>query len=162
MTDRRERLIAEAEAQIDAFIAYRRRSLCAHPIKRDISLPQLHILMTLQERGATMVSDLATALQISTPSASSIVDRMEQHNLVQRVRDETDRRVVHVMITEHGRTIAEEMIGLHREQVGRLLDTMTDEELQHVVHGLKAVHSGITRVSGSKGVSALHAGEPMP
>lgn len=135
----REVLIDEAMSRLDALIARRRRSFCDQPIPRDVSMPQMHILIGLQERGPTTVSDLAVSLEISIPSASAIVDRMEDHGLVRRVRDEDDRRVVHVTITERGAQIVEEMVGLHREGACRLLGKMTGEELEHVTRALAAV-----------------------
>lgn len=142
----REVLIDEAMSRLDALIARRRRSFCDQPIPRDVSMPQMHILIGLQERGPTTVSDLAVSLEISIPSASAIVDRMEDHGLVRRVRDEDDRRVVHVTITERGAQIVEEMVGLHHEGACRLLGAMTGEELEHVTRALAAVQRVLSEI----------------
>jgi DNA-binding MarR family transcriptional regulator len=101
--------------------------------------------MRLQDYGPTMVSELAHSLAISIPSASSIVDRMEEHGLVERMRNEIDRRVVHVAITDRGRTVAEEFHGPKQTMLQGLLARMTDEELKHVALAVEAV----LRVQGS-------------
>ncbi|HEX6508293.1 MAG TPA: MarR family transcriptional regulator [Chloroflexota bacterium] len=139
MSAQRELLIDEARSQIEALLSYRRRAFCAQPLTRDVSLPQLHILMRLAELGPTSVSELAHSMSISTPSASSILDRIEEHGLVERVRDVVDRRVVHVLITERGRTVVNEFGGPKREQLQHLLGSMTEEELQSVVRAVEAV-----------------------
>jgi DNA-binding MarR family transcriptional regulator len=143
----RDTLIGEVMSHLDALVAYRRRSFCKAPVMRDVSLPQLHILMGLQEQGPTMVSELAEWLGISTPSASSIVDRMEHHGLVRRVRDEDDRRVVYVTVTDRGAATVEEMIGVHRGEASRLFGAMTDEELLHVAHAFTAVQRVLNAAS---------------
>jgi len=148
VTTPRDTLIDQAVAQINALAAHRRRAICAQP-RRQVSMPQVYILMTLQEGGAMTVSELAHLLSVSAPSASSILDRMEEHGLVERVRDDVDRRVVHVGIAEPGRRMMEEMMGLKREQLQRLLDSMTDSELEHVVKGAAAVDRALSRASES-------------
>jgi len=146
VTTSRDILIAQAVTHVDALTAYRRRAMCAQPQHRHVSMPQFYILMTLQERGAMTVSELAHLLSVSAPSASSILDRMEEHGLVERVRDAVDRRVVHVGVAEQGRRMMEEMMGLKREQLQRLLESMTDVELEHVVEGAAAVDRALSRV----------------
>jgi DNA-binding MarR family transcriptional regulator len=139
-------LIDEAVAQIEALMSYRRRAFCDQPLTREVSLPQLHVLMRLQESGPTMVSELAHALGTSIPSASSIVDRMEEHGLVDRVRNEIDRRVVHVAISERGQAVVEEFGGPKRVQLQRLLSTMSTDELHDVIRGAEAVYNGLERL----------------
>ncbi len=149
MTTPRDTLIDQALAQINALGAHRRRAICAQPRHRHMSMPQFYILMTLQERGAMTISELAHLLSVSAPSASSILDRMEEHGLVERVRDDVDRRVVHVGITQPGSHLMEEVMGLKREQMQQLLDSMTDRELEHVVEGAAAVDRALSRASES-------------
>jgi DNA-binding MarR family transcriptional regulator len=145
----REALIEELLAAVDDLAARRRRAICEQPLHREVSLPQLHVLMMLQERGRMMVSELAGLLHISMPSTSSIVDRVEENGLVERTRDAADRRVVYVEITDRGRALVEEMMGLKQESMQRLFDAMTDDELQDVVRGVKAVHAVLRRIEGS-------------
>jgi DNA-binding MarR family transcriptional regulator len=142
----RGELVGEALCHLDALKAERRRTLSDEPASRQVSMQQLHILMELQERGTLTITTLSAILGISPPSASSIVDRMEQHGLITRVRDESDRRVVRISITDRGAAAAEEVVGLHRERACRLLESMTDDELDHVVQGLAAVRRAISRL----------------
>jgi len=52
--------------------------------------------------GPTKVTDIAKWLERSTNSISMIVDRMVKAGLVRRIRDRSDRRVVHVVNTSKG------------------------------------------------------------
>jgi DNA-binding MarR family transcriptional regulator len=146
----REALIEEALERIDALAAHRRRAMCEQPLHREVSLPQLHVLMLLQERGRMMVSELAGLLRISMPSASSIVDRIEENGLVERTRDAADRRVVYVEITDRGRALAEDLMGLKRETMQRLFGAMTDEELGDMVRGMAALERALGRMHGEE------------
>lgn len=157
MSSRRQDLIEELLAQVEQLMSHRRRSFCAQPVSREVSLPQLHILSTLQESGPITVSELATLLHISAPSASSILDRMEEHGLVLRVRNVVDRRVVHVQISEHGRGVLDEIIGPKHTHLRNLLGAMTDEELEAVFSGVTAVHSALERLQEGAAAAEVEA-----
>jgi DNA-binding MarR family transcriptional regulator len=139
MTIAQPTLVDEAIAQIEALMSVRRKAFCSQPLHREISMPQLYILMVLEEHGPTTVTDLAHLLRISAPSASSIVDRMEEHGLVERARDEADRRVVHVRLLDRGRRLMNEVTGLKRDGLQRVLATLSDEELEHVIRAAEAL-----------------------
>jgi DNA-binding MarR family transcriptional regulator len=132
--------------QIEALLSFRRRAFCEQPLTREVSLPQLHVLMRLVEIGPTTVSDLAHSLTISSPSASAILDRMEEHGLIERVRDAADRRVVRVAASARGRVIVQEFGGPKQAQLQSLLGTMTDEELSDVVRAAEALRRALGRM----------------
>lgn len=147
MTTSRDTLVEKISSGLHALASYRMRALCDQPVLREISLPQLHVLVTLQENGPMMVSELAQLFRISPPSASSLVDRMEEHGLVQRLRDVDDRRVVHVEISDYGRGVVEDAIGMKRDHIHRLLAVMSERELRDVHRGIEAVRAALTRVA---------------
>jgi DNA-binding MarR family transcriptional regulator len=141
----RSALLEQLVGQIDQLRTLRVRSICDKPMQREISLPQLHVLMTLHDTGPMTVSAISHLFGISVPSASSIVDRMDDHGLVTRVRDGNDRRVVTVDITDRGRVAVEEFVGLHRDQLDRLFGAMSGEDLEDFSRGLAALQRGIER-----------------
>lgn len=143
-------LVNEAVARMHGLMAHRRRAWCSQQLHREISLPQLHVLIELQESDPLTVSELAHLLGISVPSASSIVDRMEEHDLVRRFRDREDRRVVHVEASEHGRDLVSEFLGVRREQMQQMLSKMTEEELHDVIRGLDAISTMFARVEAQE------------
>lgn len=136
----------EALREMDGLLSLRRRALCEQPVYRGVSLPQLHILLILSERERMTVSELAALLSISIPSASAIADRMEENDLVSRERDVSDRRVVHISIADHGREVVDNLVGMQKDKVRRLLDMLTMEELDHVVQAMSAIRRAVERV----------------
>ena len=68
-----------------------------------LSLVHLHVLTVLEADGSVPMRALAEALDVSQASATGIVDRMEQRGLVVRQRDDDDRRVIRVVLTDDGR-----------------------------------------------------------
>lgn len=156
MNEPRQQLIEETIGRVDQILGRRRRQFCAMPLFRGMSMVQVYLLMVLRESGPRTVSELASLLQVAAPSASAIVDRMEEHELVHRVRDSVDRRVVHVEIAEHGRAVVEQLSGVRQEEMRGVLQVMTDDELSSVVQGLRSLEAAVQRMEDSR--SPAHLG----
>jgi DNA-binding MarR family transcriptional regulator len=106
---------------------------------------QLHVLGLLNEIGPTTVSHLATRLSISPPSASAIVDRMADAELVLRERSEEDRRVVTVTLAPPGREALQRAIGGRREMLERVLEQLDDAELADTIRVINRLEVAIGR-----------------
>ncbi|MDA8332569.1 MAG: MarR family winged helix-turn-helix transcriptional regulator [Candidatus Dormibacteraeota bacterium] len=107
--------------------------------RKDLSFGQMHVLMLLHERGALTVGQLAETLGVSMPSVSSQLDRLEEHQLVERRRDESDRRLVHIVLTDAGARDAEAAAGFRRELAEQLLAGFDQDELRALLTVLAAV-----------------------
>lgn len=68
-----------------------------HLAPTGLTLPQMLVIKALAHKGSMTISEIATELLVSKPTAVGIVDRLERHKLVERKRDnEGDRREVRV------------------------------------------------------------------
>lgn len=110
-----------------------------HWLRGSLSLVHLHVLTVLEADGPLAMSKLAEALDVSVASATGIVDRMEQRGLVERRREPDDRRVVLVYATDAGDSVFRELAKDRRKHLARLLDRMTDAELESFLIGLRAM-----------------------
>ena len=88
----------------------RRRSLrdpiAATCAELELSSPQVHALLALGHEGPLTMGELARRAAVTEKTATGLVDRLERDGLVQRLRDEADRRVVRVRPTPHGTRLA--------------------------------------------------------
>lgn len=64
---------------------------------------QLRTLMCLHEHGPQTMSELADRLLVPRQQMTQVVDRLTQMELVSRLRNEADRRVVRIVWSEQGR-----------------------------------------------------------
>jgi DNA-binding MarR family transcriptional regulator len=69
---------------------------------------------------APTVGDLAEHLLIQHHGAVQLVDRAAAAGLVTRRRDETDHRVVHVVLTDEGRRLLESLSARHLAELRRV------------------------------------------
>jgi len=77
----------------------------------DLTLPQFRTLEMIRERGEVTIKELAQALQVSSPSASAMVERLVEMGLSVREQSHEDRRAVHVRLTQEGT----KALALHEE-----------------------------------------------
>jgi len=140
----REHLIAEALATLDRLSAQHwRQGPGARFSKKDLSPGQMHVLMLLHEVGPLTVGQLAEMLRVSMPSVSSVLDRLEEHGLVARQRDDGDRRMVHIMLTDRGAEDAAEAAGFRRAAAQQVLARFQEDELEALLKVLAATERTI-------------------
>lgn len=68
---------------------------------------QLLVLQEIEQRGETLPSAVAAALQFGQATVTNIVDRLEAARFVTRERGTRDKRQVVLRITEQGRAVLE-------------------------------------------------------
>jgi DNA-binding MarR family transcriptional regulator len=78
-------------------------------IESDLTMPQYHILCATVAAADVRASDLADRFGIQPSAVTAMVDRLVAKGLAERVRDEGDRRVVHVHPTDAGREQLDEV-----------------------------------------------------
>jgi DNA-binding MarR family transcriptional regulator len=100
----------------------RRRSLrdpvAAACAELDLSGPQVHTLLALGQEGGLTMGELARRVAVTEKTVTGLVDRLERDRLVRRVRDASDRRVIHVALAPEG-------AALHRRLEAGLLRSLT-------------------------------------
>ncbi|MBI9085248.1 MAG: MarR family transcriptional regulator [Desulfobacterales bacterium] len=66
----------------------------------ELSMQQLHTLTVIWHRGQVSITELASVMSVSPPSASAMVDRLVEKGLLTREPHPKDRRKVEVRVTE--------------------------------------------------------------
>jgi DNA-binding MarR family transcriptional regulator len=114
-------------------------------LARELSLQEFRALEFLDSVEPRMMRELAQHLGLAVNSVTEVVDRLERRGLADRRRDDADRRVVRVELTEEGRaaaeTISSGILNVYRSYLGAL----TAEEQE----ALLALYRKIARVGQS-------------
>jgi len=97
----------------------------------DLTLPQGVVLGTLSGLGSrAKMSELIELIQISGGTLTGIVDRLITAGLVARERDEADRRVVYVSLTEAGTMKIQAVQQANRGQLNLWMTGFSNQELE--------------------------------
>ncbi len=124
-----------------------------------LSLVHLNVLTALESEGPLSMRRLAEAMDVSDASATGIVDRMEKRGLVERRHSTEDRRVVRVHLTDAGRHVFQDMAEHRRGMLSIELDELTEDELQALLVGMRAIHAARRRVSEASPAHDAGSGE---
>ncbi|MBR6044718.1 MAG: MarR family transcriptional regulator [Ruminococcus sp.] len=92
--------------------------------------------------GITQV-ELAKASQLSAPSVSAALNKMEAEELVRRVPDEKDRRKVFVYITDKGRSMDESIRSRCREVEKIMMKGIGEDERAALMSTLRKILKNI-------------------
>ncbi|BAC14065.1 MarR family winged helix-turn-helix transcriptional regulator [Oceanobacillus iheyensis] len=97
-----------------------------------ITSPQFIALQWLLEEGDLTIGELSNRISHAFSTTTDLVDRMEKNELVERVRDTNDRRVVRIHLLEKGKHIIEEVIDKRQAYLGEVLTKFSEEEKEQL------------------------------
>lgn len=124
-----EETIANLEKQlryISGMIKQNGRKILNH---YPITSPQFLALQFLVD-GDLTIGELSNKNGLAFSTTTDLVDRLEKNGLVERVKDESDRRVVRIHILSKGRTIIEEVIQKRQQYLGNVLGNFSVEQTE--------------------------------
>ena len=89
------------------------KNCCAH-----VTLAQCLVLLEIDERGQLTMSQLASRLRLDASTLSRTIEGLVQRRLVERMKQEQDRRVIRIRLTAEGRSVCR---SIHEENDGQYL-----------------------------------------
>ena len=128
------------------WIRFLRFSLLSHKKLEDdleklgLTPPQFYVLATIGYAGGLPFGEIGAKMMVTVSNLTGIVDRLEEKKLVSRKRDENDRRVVHVVLTERGVKLYKNAITLFEKSIAQIfssLDKSAQKELSVLLRKLK-------------------------
>lgn len=105
-----------------------------------ITPPQFIALQWLFEHGDMTIGDLSNRMFLAFSTTTDLVDRMEKNNLVKRVRDEQDRRVVRIHLLSEGERVIEEVIDKRRVYLDMVLQDFDEQQVKNFSSLLSKLH----------------------
>ena len=104
----------------------------------DLNMSQLKVLMTLSwvepedDVGGLRMSDLAHRLGVTPATVTTVVDRLEERNIVERQNDPQDRRQHRCRLTPIGQAMIRRICESARLRTRNLLAALSESELETV------------------------------
>ncbi|HEU4345521.1 MAG TPA: MarR family transcriptional regulator [Candidatus Binatia bacterium] len=107
--------------------------------KLDLTPPQFYVLATIGYAGGLPFGEIGAKMMVTVSNLTGIVDRLEEKKLVSRKRDDHDRRVVHVVLTDRGTRLYKNSIPLFEKSISLVftaLDKAQQKELSALLRRL--------------------------
>jgi DNA-binding MarR family transcriptional regulator len=150
------RALAEFRYQIRRFLRFSEQAA------RTTGLVPQHYQFLLALKGLpngrkATISELAERLQIKHHSTVELIDRLVERDLIQRSRDDPDKRRVIIHLTPHGEQLLKKLTLLHRKEL-----QSTGPILVRTLRALIETNTETTEVSGDGTYQSQESLEEMP
>ena len=100
-------------------------------------LPQAHALLQIEDSPGTSLIELSAALGLDKSTMSRTVDGLVRNGLVERARDESDRRLVRLTLTGSGEATCDAINRLGDRVVGQTFELIPGEKHGEIVECLR-------------------------
>jgi len=101
-------------------------------LEEKVTISQFRLLVRLNESGPQKVSDLAEWIGVTSGAVTGMSDKLIRSGYAERRRDDRDRRVVYLAVTDEGRAFVDKMMSTQREMVATLFGRLPDEDVDHL------------------------------
>ncbi|MBN9502645.1 MAG: hypothetical protein BGO01_02210 [Armatimonadetes bacterium 55-13] len=105
-----------------------------------LTASQFSALKVLRLRGPLAQRDIANYLVKTGGNITVVVDNLEHRNLVVRIRDTEDRRIVFVKLTPEGEQIFDRVYGPHLDRIRGVMSALSDKSLNQLTELLEELY----------------------
>jgi DNA-binding MarR family transcriptional regulator len=111
----------------------------------DANMLQIHALLYVREHEGMTMKELAKHLKITSPSATSFVNRLVKLKWVERFTDPENRKLVRLKISTTGTAMLQQSMKERKEEMRKVLSLLSpddQEELARILtHLSDAIHN---------------------
>lgn len=104
-----------------------------------LNISQIQTLVFLKENDGANMTDLATFLQIELPSVTSLVNKLVRKDLVQRLADRSDRRVVRIELTKTGEKLLLQTTQKRIQKIKKVMSYLSNDQKREFITILKTI-----------------------
>lgn len=108
----------------------------------DLTEAQFNVLFSLKYNSRRVTqSDLGKRLVVTRASITSVLDKLEAKGLVERADVPDNRRIYHVVLTEKGRELVDEVEPIYREKIHEALSGIEERDCRHLIAQLERIRA---------------------
>ncbi|KXG11557.1 MarR family transcriptional regulator [Anoxybacillus rupiensis] len=99
-------------------------------LDEDITNDQYYLLRYMYKRGICTSTELASAFIVNKSAITAMTNRLVEKEMVRRIRDEKDRRVIYLTLTEKGMRWFQETEEKIHKLVGSFITKFSEQEIE--------------------------------
>ncbi len=115
------------------------------------SLTEARVLYELGQREVTEVADLRREMDIDAGFLSRLLARLQRNGLVARERSTDDARRQRIRLTAEGAAAFAELDRRSADEIGAVLDALSEDDQQRLVAAMATVHEVLTHAPPAAG-----------
>jgi DNA-binding MarR family transcriptional regulator len=136
MDRNKEQLLAQLRELFERVISQVRPASSEERFDIELTVSQWRTLVFLKE-GPKRMSEIAAYLDVALPTSTAMIDRLVSKQLVERVNDPTDRRIVSCRLTTQGQKALDRFWSIGLKKLENVVAILTLEELEAVLYGIR-------------------------
>ncbi len=140
----------------------RLRGRDTHLAGGELSHAQFELLIELHERGELSAGELATAARLSPGTVTQMLDHLADSGHVERVRSQSDRRVVVSRLTPQGRSKIEAKHAAWKGRWEQALEGLEIDELRAATRVLQRLGAMVEDIPVQPDCAGPEQGSPAP
>lgn len=110
-----------------------------------LSVLQIQTLVHLSQNEKVSMSDIAQHFLIELPSATSLINKLVDQDLVKRYEDQQDRRLVMITLTETGKIMFEQAMSQRKKKFEKILSYLSAKEKQDLLSIFKTLDNKLQK-----------------
>lgn len=109
----------------------------------EITPPQFEALQHLIYEERLTIGELSSRMYLACSTVTDLLDRMERNELVRRVKDETDRRIVRVEVLQKGHDLLAQVMDNRRSYIESVLDELDESVIESIDKSFEIFNSKV-------------------
>jgi DNA-binding MarR family transcriptional regulator len=115
-------------------------------VAEEVTLTQYRTLVVLASRGPQSLAELAQAVDVTSPTATRMCDRLIKKGLVLRRHERGDRRLVRLTLAKSGRELVDVVTQRRRAEITHLMAAVPPEQQVALVDSLRRLSAAAGEV----------------
>jgi DNA-binding MarR family transcriptional regulator len=143
-------MAATAEALLDELtelVVSERTAYMTHAHQRSLSLAHMFLMAKIHAHGPIAMTRVAELIGSGLPTATGLINRMEERGLVRRDHDTRDRRVVLVSLTDRGAADIAALNDARRQRLCAAIDQLSGKDQAALLKGIRTLRAAFQQIN---------------
>lgn len=124
-----EELVHSFDEMILLLMRFLKKQILEESVQNSvITPPQFGMLHCLQMQGPRTMKEISEQMDLTHGASTGLIDRLHRLGLVERERDDKDRRVVNVTITDEGKQLIERVNQRRHAILSKIVQQLSPDE----------------------------------
>ena len=94
-----------------------------------INTTEFSVMEFLYSKGEKSIQEIRDRILLASGSATYVVDNLEKKGYVNRIVNETDKRVTYIKLTREGKDLINNIFPIHKKNTKKIFNDLTNGEL---------------------------------
>ncbi|WP_433744366.1 MarR family winged helix-turn-helix transcriptional regulator [Falsibacillus pallidus] len=133
MTEDHIKKLTDQYIELSFSVTKRAENLIKCQIGDDLTNDQHYILRYIVKKEVCTSTELAEVFEVKKSAITAMINRMTEKGLIQRDRDEKDRRVIYLTLSKEGKSLFDETEARIHKLVASLIKKFEQEEIEQFI-----------------------------